>query len=320
MNRIDRLQAILIHLQSKKVVTASELADRFDLSIRTIYRDIRALEEAGVPIGSEAGIGYFLADNYHLPPISFTNNEATALLIGAKFVEQMSDSQTRFSCQSALYKIKSVLNSKEKDELEVLQNTIVVFGQNPTNNCRENALLADIQQALISNTQLNIEYHTFYSNQVNHREVEPIGIVYYANAWHLIAFCTLRKDYRDFRIDRIQKIENTNNRFVPSKHLNLEEYFEKMQQNNDAHHITLLVNENTLSYIHNVKYWYGFTFDEPACKGWRRLHFRNGDLHYFARWILMSGGEAVVEQPAELTRIVENLVYALQAAYPTKNS
>ena len=77
MNRTDRLQAILTHLQSKKVVTAQELADRFDLSLRTIYRDIRALEESGIPIGAEAGVGYFINDNYTLRPVAFTKEEAS---------------------------------------------------------------------------------------------------------------------------------------------------------------------------------------------------------------------------------------------------
>ena len=90
MNRIDRLTAILIQLQTKKVVKAQEIADRFNISLRTVYRDIRALEEAGVHIGAEAGIGYFL-ENYHLPPVMFTTEEASALMLGAKLIEKMSD-------------------------------------------------------------------------------------------------------------------------------------------------------------------------------------------------------------------------------------
>ena len=85
MNRLDRLTAILIHLQTKRVVRAQELSDRFNISLRTVYRDVRSLEEAGVPIGAEAGVGYFLND-YHLPPVSFTNTEASALLLAGKLI------------------------------------------------------------------------------------------------------------------------------------------------------------------------------------------------------------------------------------------
>ncbi len=68
MNRIDRLTAILIQLQGKRIVKAQDISDRFDISLRTVYRDVRALMEAGVPIGSEAGTGYYIVDGYHLPP------------------------------------------------------------------------------------------------------------------------------------------------------------------------------------------------------------------------------------------------------------
>ena len=102
MNRLDRLTAILIHLQSKRVVRASEIADRFEISLRTVYRDIRSLEEAGVPIGAEAGVGYFL-ENYHLPPVMFTNAEASALVFGGKFIEKMADSSLQEPFTSALF-------------------------------------------------------------------------------------------------------------------------------------------------------------------------------------------------------------------------
>jgi predicted DNA-binding transcriptional regulator YafY len=87
MNRIDRLTAILVQLQSKKVVKAHEIADRFEISLRTVYRDVRALEEAGIPIGAEAGKGYFILDGYHLPPVMFSQQEANALVLGSKLIE-----------------------------------------------------------------------------------------------------------------------------------------------------------------------------------------------------------------------------------------
>src|SRR5688572_22198956 len=95
MNRIDRLTAILVQLQTKRVVKAEEIADRFEISLRTVYRDVKALMEAGVPIGSEAGKGYFIVDGYHLPPVMFTENEASAMLVGGKLVEKMTDKSIR---------------------------------------------------------------------------------------------------------------------------------------------------------------------------------------------------------------------------------
>src|SRR4051812_30453187 len=127
MNRIDRLTAILIQLQTKRVVKAEEISDRFEISLRTVYRDVKALMEAGVPVGSEAGKGYFIVDGYHLPPVMFNQQEASAMLTAGKLVEKMTDDSIRKAYESALFKIRSVLNDSEKDHLENLQSSIAVF-------------------------------------------------------------------------------------------------------------------------------------------------------------------------------------------------
>lgn len=114
MNRVDRLHAILTILQSKRVVKAEELATHFNLSIRTVYRDIRALEEGGIPIGAEAGVGYFLTDGFHLPPVMFTHEEARALLLAGKFIEQQTDQGTAKSFNDALTKVRAVIDNDKK--------------------------------------------------------------------------------------------------------------------------------------------------------------------------------------------------------------
>ncbi|TAJ51095.1 MAG: HTH domain-containing protein, partial [Chitinophagaceae bacterium] len=95
MNRIDRVTAILIQLQSKRVVKAQEIADRFGISLRTVYRDVKTLEEAGIPVIGEAGVGYSIMEGYRLPPVMFTQEEATALLTAEKLVEKLTDASTR---------------------------------------------------------------------------------------------------------------------------------------------------------------------------------------------------------------------------------
>ena len=127
MNRIDRLSAILIHLQSKSIVTAEEIASRFEISKRTVYRDIRALEGAGVPIGAEAGKGYFIVEGYHLPPVRFTREEASSLLIAHKLIDKIADKSIKDQYQSAMYKIKSVLGSKDKQFLETVNSQVQIY-------------------------------------------------------------------------------------------------------------------------------------------------------------------------------------------------
>src|SRR5436190_19791823 len=123
MNRIDRLTAILIQLQTKRIVRAEEIANRFEISLRTVYRDVKALMEAGVPIGSEAGTGYFIVDGYHLPPVMFSQEEASAMLMAGKLAEKMTDLSVKREFESALMKVKAVLNDDGKDHLEMLQSS-----------------------------------------------------------------------------------------------------------------------------------------------------------------------------------------------------
>ena len=124
MNRIDRLTAILIQLQTKQVVTAQEIANRFEISLRTVYRDVRALEEAGVPIGAEAGKGYFLSEGFHLPPVMFTPEEANALMLGSKLIEGQTDNSIKHHFYEAMLKIKSVLKNAEKEGLQALEEKL----------------------------------------------------------------------------------------------------------------------------------------------------------------------------------------------------
>src|SRR6187551_810936 len=107
MNRIDRVTAILIQLQSKKIVKAQDIAERFNISLRTVYRDINTLQEAGVPVIGEAGLGYSIMDGYRLPPVMFTKEEAAAFLTAEKFVETLTDAATAAQYKSAMYKVRA---------------------------------------------------------------------------------------------------------------------------------------------------------------------------------------------------------------------
>ena len=147
MNRIDRLTAILIQLQTKRWHTASEIADKFEISIRTVYRDLRALDEAGVPIGTEPGKGYFLVEGYHLPPVMFTREEAGAMLIAGKLVDKLTDSSVKKQFQMAIDKIKAVLPLREKDMLEGLNDRVeVLYNPISERSGYPNNYITEIQQ------------------------------------------------------------------------------------------------------------------------------------------------------------------------------
>ncbi len=297
MNRIDRLTAILIHLQSKKIVKAEEIADRFEISIRTVYRDVKALMEAGVPIGSEAGTGYFIVDGYHLPPVMFNQEEAGALLMAGKLVERMTDPSVRKSFESALYKIKSVLNSDERDSLELLQQSVeIVNWPRPLSAEFPNNFLTDIQKAIVGQEVLCIDYYSGV-DEATHREIEPIGIHYYSGGWHLIGWCRLRSGYRDFRADRIKQLKRSDKRFDKRNLISLQEYLQSLvDANRDLTKAVVTFDKAAMRYR---RYIYGHATEEDL--GDRiRMTFLLGNTDWLARWLLSFGNAVEIEEPEAL--------------------
>ena len=297
MNRIDRLQAILISLQSKRIIKAEELAKKFEVSIRTIYRDIRALEEGGVPIGAEAGIGYYLIDGYHLPPIMFTNKEAKALLIGGNLLEKQTDAEVSRSFNDALTKVRAVLDLEKKDDLEDLEKHILV---NPFSAQNETVIndpnIQVIESALTSRRLLHFEYFANYKGEFSSRSAEAIGLCYYGNQWHLIAYCLLRKDYRDFRLDRISKIKILPDRYQRHVHPSLQEYVDKLIEDTELTTVEIKMKITASRHIQDVKFQMGL-IEENKEGEWVRLRFATPSITYFARWLMMFGNSVQILSP-----------------------
>lgn len=314
MNRIDRLTAILIHLQTKRVVKAEEISGRFEISLRTVYRDVRALMEAGVPIGSEAGKGYFIVDGYHLPPVMFNQEEASAMLTAGKLVEKMTDDSIRKAYDSALSKIKSVLNTSEKDHLENLQSSIAVFKSPDHQPDFPNEFMADIQKGISKKNILTLNY---YSNKQEHtnRDVEPIGVVYYSGRWHLIAWCRLRNGYRDFRIDFIQSMKNTGQIFDSRNLYTLKEYFKSlMQAHEDMIKVVVSFERSVSHYVKNARYYYGYVTEEEL-EGRCHMSFLIVNMRSFCRWLLMYGTAVEIESPEALRQTMEEMVEEISQHY-----
>ena len=310
MNRIDRIAAILIHLQTKKYVTAGEIADRFSISKRTIYRDLKALDEAGIPLGAEPGRGYFLVEGFHLPPVMFTTHEANALLMAGKMVEKFTDQSINKQYESALYKIKSVLPEKEKQFLNELHSTIQVFyspAQGPSPG-----YLSDIQLALAQQRTLTIDYHSQYKEEhTKNRIVEPIGICFYTMNWHLIAYCRMREEYRDFRIDRIKSLKSNNELFTPQKRLTLREYFARLTNETELTAVILRFEKTTAAFLQNIKYYYGFVSEEQVGDK-TEMDFLVSDLNYFGRWLLTYADGLEVVKPEVLRTMLRDLLKKIQ--------
>ena len=224
MNRIDRLVAILIYLEGRRVTRAEDIADEFATSIRTVYRDIAALGEAGVPIVGEAGVGYSIMRGYHLPPVHFTTEEATALVTAGMLMDRFADSSLMSSMVSALGKIRAVLPPDRQDHVARLERRMSL---RTTGQPNRPANLFLIQKALADRTVLRISYRGSGVAEASRREVEPLGLTYYGDRWHLIAWCRVRQDYRDFRTDRIQAIAASSEQFGPHEDFSLNNFLRR---------------------------------------------------------------------------------------------
>ncbi|GAA5221092.1 helix-turn-helix transcriptional regulator [Membranihabitans marinus] len=221
IKRISRLTAILTLLQSKKLLTASELAAKFEVSVRTIYRDIRALEKAGVPIVTEEGKGYSLMAHFNLPPIMFTDHEANALIMTEQLVLNNKDSSLVKDYTEAIDKIKSVLKYDAKNKANLLLDRTRyhhnIVRERSSNN------LSTLQYALTHFKLVQIEYVN-EGNVSSNRTIEPFAIVS-TDHWLMIAYCRLRHDFRYFRLDRIIDLKLMDETFSPHK-MTLQDYFD----------------------------------------------------------------------------------------------
>ncbi|MBO0937412.1 YafY family transcriptional regulator [Fibrella sp. HMF5335] len=304
MNRLDRLTAILIHLQTKRVVRAQELADRFGISLRTVYRDVRSLEEAGVPIGAEAGVGYFL-ENYHLPPVMFTNAEASALVFGAKLVAQYADASVQTGFDSALYKIKSVLKGSEKEHLDELDSQLTVI-RPAADTAPTDQLLNTLQAAIVGRKRLQLTYQVPDSDAETKREVDPIGLVHYGGSWHLIAYCQLRHDYRDFRTDRIQDLAYAGSTFQTHNRLSLATYLERLRNTAKLTEVCISLDPKMARYARRERYGFGFIKEETR-NDRVYMHFLTQSTEGFCRWLLMYGQTVQIESPDALRNYMQHL-------------
>lgn len=223
IRRLSRLTAIITQLQTTRLVTATNLAEKFSVSVRTIYRDIRALEQAGVPILTEDGRGYYMMEGYRLPPLMFTEKQANALILAEQLVLKNKDQSFVKDYCDAIDKIKAILKESAKSKADLLGDR-TRFDQN-INRERSSNFISELQYALTNFLLISIDYVN-KDNLSSKRIVEPFSLISTTENWLLIAWCRSRKAFRYFRLDRISKMEVLTEQFEPHK-MTLQEYFDK---------------------------------------------------------------------------------------------
>jgi len=310
MNRIDRLAAILIQLQSRSLVKAQDIAEKFSISLRTVYRDVKALEEAGVPVIGEAGTGYRLMEGYKLPPVMFNMDEATALLTALKLVQSKTDAGISKHYTAALDKIRAILRHSEKDHIEEIDEHIAVMTHPAIVHQPQSELhLQSILKAIGSSLVIDIQYTSLEKNEATKRKVEPVGIYYLGSHWYLIAWCQLRNDYRNFRTDKITQLLITN-KSNSKTHPPLQSFINQMSAEREVHKVVIDIEPGIAKYLGEQKYYNGFVKEEKA-GDYVRMTFLTGSLMGFSRWFMLYGDHAKIVEPLELNDMVVRIAESI---------
>ncbi|WP_300160439.1 YafY family protein [Solidesulfovibrio sp.] len=306
MNRIDRLVGLILYLQSRRVATAEAMAEHFGRSVRTIYRDLHALGECGVPIAAEAGVGYRLLRGYHLPPVNFSEQEACALATSAVFAGRSGDADLRRNIDSALAKIRAVLPGPERDRSLRLEQGLGTAAQPAPPGP---VALSLVQRALVRCRALRFSYQGYGKDAPEERTVEPLGLVYYCDRWHLIAWCRLRRAYRDFRVDRLAAPEMLAESFAPHQDFSLAAFLKEAMPEPGLR-AEVFFDAASVDRARR-EWWPGLAAEAPAAGG-AVLTLRAVSWPHLAAWLLSFGRGARVLSPPTLAPLVVEL--ALEAA------
>ncbi|WP_241244364.1 helix-turn-helix transcriptional regulator [Flagellimonas marinaquae] len=306
VKRFDRIVAILIQLQTKRIVKAQELADRFDVSLRTIYRDIRTLEASGVPIVSEAGVGYSIMEGYRLPPVMFTREEAGSFVAAEKLMQKFTDKSLGAYYESAMFKLKSVLRGKEKDWVEALESQVSIVPGQVLFNADVPDALEILFESIAERKQVFLRYESLREETPSERQIEPVGLFHENGFWYILGYCHLRTDYRHFRTDRIHKITRTSLDFI-LEHGTMDEHRQKSEAVEKTK-VRIVVDKSVAKFIRGQCKYYGLISEETGEEEVEMTFMTTDWENGFARWYLMFGDYATILEPQKLKNRVAEIL------------
>lgn len=225
MRRADRLFQIVQYLRGGRLITALTLAQRLEVSERTIYRDIADLQSTGVPIDGEAGVGYIMRSGFDLPPLMFTREEIVALVTGARMVKAWGGSAMVDAAEEALVKIEAVLPDGERSRVGGTK----IFARQMDMADATRDLIDRCEAAVDASDVLLFDYSDQDGAKTN-RNVHPLGLWFWGKVWTLVAWCELRDDFRMFRLDRMSSLELAERKYHPTPERSLAEFLRRMEE------------------------------------------------------------------------------------------
>ncbi|QNP48749.1 helix-turn-helix transcriptional regulator [Diaphorobacter aerolatus] len=227
MRKAERLFEIIQLLRGAvQPMTAAQIAERLEVNVRTLYRDIAALQAQRVPIEGAPGLGYVLRRGYDLPPLMFTQEEVDAIAIGAYLVRRTGDESLRIAAQGVLSKLASIVSDDQQRRLATPQFYVSDAGARSSPAVD----LSQVREAIRAHAKLAIEYED-ESGSKTQRTIWPIAVVYYVEATLIAAWCELREDFRHFRTDRVASLVVTKDSFPDERDALLHAWLERSSFN-----------------------------------------------------------------------------------------
>ncbi|MCI0782759.1 MAG: YafY family transcriptional regulator [Chloroflexi bacterium] len=304
MKQMDRRLLILMRLREETPVRASDLAQDCECSVRTVYRDIDALCQAGVPVASMPGEGYRLVPGYHLPPIAFAAEEAVQILLGIDLALGLGTMAQRDAARSAAAKVDAVLLPETREAVARLRERIRASPQIAGELSPHLPLL---QEAVVGDRVVRLRYHSYEPDRVTKRDVEAHLLVFYSGDWHLIGYCRLREDVRDFRAGRIESARLLDETFVRRK---IDDGYDPGDMEIE---VRIWIDERAARWARE-DLAFGFVSEEPADGGFV-FTFRVRDVPRLLPWIFSRGAAARVLSPPELVQRLREEAKALVGRY-----
>ncbi len=312
LNRTERLFALILLLQNRPSMTSRDLAEHFGVSRRTIFRDLRALSESGVPLTYADEGGYEILEGYQLPPLMLSARQAATLLVGTEFMKLQADASLRKESDEVAMKIRSVLPREIREYIDRLNERTVLdpyWLHGVQGGDEEEGHWYDLSDAVADRRSVIMEYYVQSRDELTKRKVDPLGLVYYTDHWNLIAYDHLREDIRNFLLDSIKSMFVLSERFTPPAGFDLEEHLKERGENPENVRIVL-------RFIEPVYRWARKSIPAEIVEERTRaegvdvtFYFEN--LDYVARWLLRFGRQAQVLEPAALRERVRDEALAL---------
>jgi predicted DNA-binding transcriptional regulator YafY len=299
MNRIDRLLGMILALQGSRFITAGGLAERFEVSRRTVYRDLEALAEVGVPLVATPGRGYSLAPGYHLPPVMLTPAEASVLALASGLFRHFVAHEGRAALDSALRKVEAVLPAETRAEVEETTRRVCLTSWPHRAAPLDDALPLMVRQALRERRRLAFTYHSRSTSNTTERRADPYSLVYFAGDWHLLGYCHDREAVRQFRLSRMSDPRLLDERFTMPAESDARRFWANGQVSRTGDCVARVRFAPTVTRWVRERLHYSREAENETPEG-LEVTFRVDRWEELLTWLLGWGGDAVVLSPPEL--------------------